>query len=62
MGLGGIASWQDAIEFIMAGAAIVQVGTANFIHPSISLDIIDGMQAYLDSQKIGHIEEIRGCL
>jgi len=62
MGLGGIASWQDAIEFIMAGAAIVQVGTANFTHPSISLDIIDGMQAYLDSQKIGHIEEIRGCL
>jgi len=62
MGIGGIASWQDAIEFIMAGAAIVQVGTANFIIPSISLNIIEGMQAYLDSQKIESIEEIRGCL
>ena len=62
MGIGGIASWQDAIEFIMAGAAIVQVGTGNFIDPSISLDIIDGMQTYLNSQKIENIEEIRGCV
>ena len=62
MGIGGIVSWQDAIEFVMAGAAIVQVGTANFISPSISLNIIEGMQAYLDSQKIESIEEIRGCL
>ena len=62
MGIGGIASWQDAIEFIMAGATVVQVGTGNFIDPSISLGIIDGMRAYLDSQKIESIEEIRGCV
>jgi len=62
MGIGGITSWQDAVEFIMAGATVVQVGTGNFINPSISLDIIEGMQAYLDSQKIESIEEIRGIL
>jgi dihydroorotate dehydrogenase (NAD+) catalytic subunit len=62
MGLGGIISWQDAIEYIMAGAAVVQVGTGNFIAPSISLDIIDGMQTYLDSQGLESIEEIRGCI
>ena len=62
MGIGGIASWQDAIEFIMAGAAVVQVGTGNFIDPSISLSIIDGIQMYLDSQKIENVEEIRGCV
>jgi dihydroorotate dehydrogenase (NAD+) catalytic subunit len=61
MGIGGIVSWQDAIEFIMAGASAVQVGTGNFIDPSISLNIIDGMQTYLDSQKIENIEEIKGC-
>jgi len=62
MGMGGIISWQDAIEYIMAGAAAVQVGVGSFINPSISLDIIDGMQAYLESQKIESIEEIRGCI
>jgi dihydroorotate dehydrogenase (NAD+) catalytic subunit len=43
MGIGGIASWQDAAEFIMAGAAAVQIGTASFIKPSLSLDILDGL-------------------
>ena len=62
MGIGGIVSWQDAIEFIMAGAAVVQVGTGNFIDPSVSLSIIDGMQTYLDSGGIENIEEIRGCV
>ncbi|MCL2010023.1 MAG: dihydroorotate dehydrogenase [Synergistaceae bacterium] len=62
MGIGGIVSWQDAVEFIMAGAAAVQIGTGNFIDPAISLSVIDGMQGYLDSQKIGSIEEIKGCV
>ena len=62
MGIGGIVSWRDAVEFIMAGAAAVQIGTGNFIDPAISLSVIDGMQGYLDSQKIGSIEEIKGCV
>ena len=43
MGLGGITTWEDAIEFIMAGATVVQVGTATFMKPDISMDIIDGI-------------------
>jgi len=62
MGLGGIAAWQDALEFIMAGARLVQIGSASFMKPSISLDILEGMQAWLDAQGIGDIKEIRGIL
>ena len=48
MGIGGIATWQDAIEFIMAGATTLQVGAASFMNPSISMEIIDGMEDYLE--------------
>lgn len=62
MGLGGITTWQDAIEFIMAGAAVVQVGTASFMKPDISMDIIDGMEKYLEENGYDSIEEIRGIV
>ena len=62
MGIGGIATWQDAIEFIMAGATTVQVGAASFMNPSISMEIIDGMEAYLETNHISNISEIRGIL
>jgi dihydroorotate dehydrogenase (NAD+) catalytic subunit len=62
MGMGGITNWQDAIEFIMAGARIIQIGTASFMKPSASMDILDGMEAWLCSQGIQNIEDIRGCI
>ena len=62
MGLGGITTWQDAIEFIMAGATCIQVGTASFMNPAIAVDIIDGMEAYLEKNNIETISEIRGIL
>ncbi len=62
MGLGGITTWQDAIEFIMAGATVVQVGTASFIKPAIALDIIDGMERYMEENKIEDLSEIRGIV
>ena len=62
MGMGGIATWQDAIEFIMAGATTVQVGTASFMNPAIAVDIIDGMEQYLEKNNISNISEIRGIL
>ena len=62
MGMGGIATWQDAIEFIMAGATTVQVGTASFMDPTIALSIIDGMEMYLEENGISNISEIRGIL
>ena len=62
MGLGGITSWQDALEFILAGATVVQVGTATFMKPDISMDIIEGMEKYLEDNGYESIEEIRGII
>lgn len=62
MGIGGISTWQDAIEFIMAGATAIQVGAASFMNPAISMDIIDGMEKYLEENKIDNIAQIRGIL
>ncbi|MCI9156401.1 MAG: dihydroorotate dehydrogenase [Lawsonibacter sp.] len=62
MGIGGITTWQDAIEFIMAGATVVQIGAANFMDPRLCLDVIDGMEKYLEDNHIDNISEIRGII
>ncbi|GAA0701070.1 dihydroorotate dehydrogenase [Paraclostridium ghonii] len=62
MGMGGITNWQDAIEFIMAGATCIQVGTANFINPRIGLDIIKGIEDYMNREGIESLDEIRGIV
>lgn len=60
IGLGGISTWQDAIEFIMAGATAIQVGTATFSNPRAMLDIIDGINFYMELHQIKTLDEIRG--
>ena len=62
MGLGGITTAADAIEFIMAGATLIQVGTATFMQPEAALGIIDGMDAWLEAHGIEDIAEIRGIV
>jgi dihydroorotate dehydrogenase (NAD+) catalytic subunit len=62
MGMGGITKATDAIEYIMAGATCIQVGTANFIDPKIGLDIIEGINKFMDSEGIKNLDEIRGIL
>lgn len=62
MGLGGITTWRDAVEFIMAGASVVQIGSGNFINPALSLDVIAGMEKFLASRGVRNISEIRGCV
>jgi dihydroorotate dehydrogenase (NAD+) catalytic subunit len=62
MGVGGIATWQDAVEFIMAGAAAVQIGTASFMKPDISMEILRGLEAWMEAQGIAGIDELRGVL
>lgn len=62
MGMGGITTWQDAIEFIMAGATCIQVGTANFINPRIGIDIIEGIKNYMKEEGINSLDEIRGII
>ena len=62
IGMGGINSLEDALEFIMAGAAAISIGTANFINPNIAMEIIDGLRKYMVDNKIGNLSEIRGKL
>jgi dihydroorotate dehydrogenase (NAD+) catalytic subunit len=61
MGLGGIMSGRDALEFIMAGATAIQVGTGNFIKPDICVDIIKEMEEFMIREGISDINEIRGA-
>ena len=62
MGIGGIVTAYDAIEFIMAGATLIQVGTANFIDPKITLEIIDGINNFMEEEGIKELKEIRGII
>jgi dihydroorotate dehydrogenase (NAD+) catalytic subunit len=61
IGCGGIATANDALEFIMAGASAVQVGTANFTDPCTPLDIIDGIKRFMDKESIRRISELIGA-
>lgn len=61
IGCGGISNGQDAIEFLMAGATAVQVGTATFANPRALLDVIEGMEAWLGANGVGDVNEIIGC-
>jgi dihydroorotate dehydrogenase (NAD+) catalytic subunit len=62
IGMGGIMCWQDAVEFIMAGAHAVQIGTANFVKPDIALDVIEGLEKFMDREKLKDLSEIRGAV
>ena len=61
IGLGGISTPEDAIEFFMAGATAIQVGTANFIDPQVSLKIRDGISRWLDQHSCISLRDIIGC-
>lgn len=62
VGLGGIMNATDAIEFMLAGATAIQVGTANFIDPTVTIKIVDGINEYLDRHNISNVNEIIGAL
>ncbi len=62
IGLGGIMNARDAIEFFLAGASAIQVGTANFIDPLVTIKIISGVETYLNENKYESIQDIIGCL
>lgn len=62
IGMGGIATAEDALEFIMAGATAVSVGTANFINPATTLEVVDGIKAYMERHQINDINELIRCV
>ena len=62
IGMGGIRNTEDALEFMLAGATAVAVGTANFLQPDITMEIVEGMQAYVKEEGLGSIQEIIGAV
>ena len=62
LGMGGIASGTDAVEFMLAGATAVAVGTANFVNPTATVDVIDGIAAYCEEQGVEHVTDLIGAL
>lgn len=62
VGLGGICSAKDAIEFLMAGATAIEIGTANFLDPTVTIKVRDGINAWLDSHGCASVKEIIGCV
>jgi dihydroorotate dehydrogenase (NAD+) catalytic subunit len=62
IGLGGICTAKDAIEFIMAGATAIEIGTANFIDPAVTIKVRDGINEWLDNHGCKSVTEIIGAL
>ena len=62
IGIGGISNWKDAVEFMLAGATAIQIGTANFIDPTVSIKTVEGINDYLDRHGFNSVREIIGGL
>ena len=62
IGLGGISSARDAIEFFMAGATAIEIGTANFLDPAVTIKVRDGINQWLDAHGCKSVSEIVGCI
>ncbi len=62
IGMGGITCAEDALEFIMAGASMVAVGTANFINPAATIEVLEGIEAYMKQYNIDDIQTLIGCV
>jgi len=62
IGIGGITEARHALEFLLAGAWAVQVGTANFFNPDVAIQVADGIAAFLDRKGLSGVAELRGRL
>ena len=62
IGMGGISTWEDAVEMMLAGATAVELGTANFVDPGITVKVVDGINEYLDRHGFKSVKEIIGAL
>lgn len=62
IGLGGIMNWRDAVEFMLAGATAIQIGTANFVDPAVTTKVVDGIDKYLEKYGFSSVKEIVGNL
>lgn len=60
IGMGGISSWQDAVEFLLAGASLVSIGTGNFVNPRLPLEVVAGIEAYCRKHGFSSVSELTG--
>ncbi len=58
IGIGGISTVEDVIEFLLAGATAIQIGTANLINPGVAEELVDGLEKYLLENKIASVKEL----
>jgi dihydroorotate dehydrogenase (NAD+) catalytic subunit len=62
IGCGGIMIGEDAVEYMLAGAAAVQVGTASFLHPRAMLEVIEGLARYCDAHQVARVADLTGAM
>lgn len=62
IGMGGIMNWKDAVEFMLAGATAIQIGTANFIDPTVTVKVAEGIDDYLNRHNYTSVKDIIGAL
>ena len=62
IGMGGISTAKDAIEFLMCGASAIEIGTANFLDPAVTIKVRDGINEWLDSHQISDVNDIIGVI
>jgi dihydroorotate dehydrogenase (NAD+) catalytic subunit len=62
IGMGGICTWEDAVEMMLAGATAVSIGTANFFNPTATIDVLQGVKDYMERKNIKDINEIIGIV
>ena len=62
IGVGGITSARDALEFMVAGASVVQLGTANFVNPNVGVEVVNGIEAYCTDHGIDRLATLVGSL
>ena len=62
IGMGGIMNWKDAVEFMLAGATAIQIGTANFIDPTVTVKVAEGIDNYLNRHGFTSVKDIIGAL
>ena len=62
IGLGGIMNWRDAVEFLLAGATAIEIGTANFIDPAVTMKVVEGIDDYLERHGFTSVKDIIGCV
>lgn len=62
VGMGGISSAEDAIEFLLAGASAIQIGTANFVDPQVTIKVIEGIREYLENNGFASVKELTGAM